>query len=453
MFTVAFVTFLIHTSGSFLTDKQAQPRPLQVDSGTFAAASPEMFETSNNTLGVLTPEWLAQGGVLLFLLGLIYIGFALYTLAKYFVLPCIDALTDKTEATPSVVGTLIVGGVTSAIGFVTTIIGSFVDLRDISLGNTVGPHIYDHTVVVALSLLCVSSSLLKPVGAKELLRDTFFVILVNILIILFFMDSFLVWYESAVLSATFLVYLLLLRILRLLMNKETVQTQPAGEPIEMDLAGQDSPGTEKYKVINLTPEPESSCMGRTFHYLTLPIKALMWATIPSPAWTCCKKLAWTTIFPATLLVSLLWQGILAYLMVQCGQVVGNTIGIPPEIMGLVILAPISLDIMVCGLLAGRGDLTLAVHSILGRSIIHLTLTLGLSSLIYNVVFMIDIEVDASCWPYPIIMLVLSLTILLLVVACTRGKPSRWWFIPLIILFLLHMAAALALQYDWIQCPV
>merc|ERR1712226_611292 len=115
------------------------------------------------------------------------------------------------------------------------------------------------------------------------------------------------------------------------MNKEALQTQPAGEPIEMDLAGPDSTGTEKYKVMNLSPEVESSCLGRTFHYVTLPIKVVMWATIPSPAWTCCKAMAWTTIFPATLLVSVLWQGLLAYLMVQCGQVVGNTIGIPPEI--------------------------------------------------------------------------------------------------------------------------
>ena len=430
---------------------------LQVDNVT-SVATEDMVqktwsETSNSTLGVLEAEWLKEGGVLLFLFGLIYIALALYTLAKYFVLPCIDVITDKTDATSSVAGTLIIGGVTSAAGFATTFVGSFVDLRDISIGNTVGPHIYDHTVIVALSLLCVSSSLLKPVATKELLRDTIFVILVNILIILFFMDSVLVWYETAVLSATFLLYLLLVRILRQFMNKETVQTQPAGEPIEMDLAGPDSPGAEKYKVMNLTPEAESSCLGRTFHYLTLPIKAVMWATIPSPTWTCCKALAWTTIFPATLLVSLLWQGLLAYLMVQCGQVVGSTLGIPPEMVGLVIIAPISLDIMVCGLLARRGDLAMALHSILGRSIIHLSLTLGLSSLLYNVVFMDDIEVDASCWPYPIIMLVLSLTILLLVVACTRGQPSRWWFIPLIILFLLHFIAAMAFAYGFIVCPI
>ena len=63
----------------------------------------------------------------------------------------------------------------------------------------------------------------------------------------------------------------------------------------------------------------------------------------------------------------------------------------------------------------------------------------------------DIEVDASCWPYPIILVVLSLTILLMVVACTRGKPSKWWFIPPLILFLLHMIAALAFEYGWIVC--
>ena len=201
-------------------------------------------------------------------------------------------------------------------------------------------------------------------------------------------------------------------------------------------------------------EVDSSCSCSCFtHYLTLPIKAAMWATIPSPAWTCCKALKWNTVFPATLLMSLLWQALLAYLMVGCGQVVGSTLGIPPEMTGMVLLAPISLDIMVCGLLAGRGDLGVAVHSIFGRSIIHLSLTLGFSSLLFNVVFMEDIEVDASCWPYPIIMMVLSLTLLFLVVACSRGKPSRWWFIPFIILFLLHMVTSLAFTYGFVQCPI
>ena len=423
----------------------------QVDNVT---AQHNTSETSDSMWG-LEKEWLAQGGVLLFLLALIYICLALHALAKYFVLPCIDVLTAKTDSTPSVAGTLIVGGITSTLAFVTTIIGSLVAMSDIGIGKTVGPHIYDHTVIVALSLLCVSYSLQKQMGARALLRDAVFVILINILIILFFMDSLLVWYESTLLSATFLLYLLAVRCLRRFMTTESVQTQPAGEPNENQLEiDQPVPnGAKKYPAMKLVPDVDSSCMARFTHYLTLPIKAAMWATIPSPAWTCCKPLPWTTIFPATLLVSLLWQALLAYLMVGCGQVVGSTLGLPPEMTGMVLLAPISLDIMVCGLLAGRGDLAMAVHSIFGRSIFHLSLTLGISSLLFNVVFMKDIEVDASCWPYPIIMIVLSIILLFLVVACSRGKPARWWFIAFIVLFLLHMAAALGFAYGWIQCPI
>merc|ERR1711981_638658 len=114
-------------------------------------------------------------------------------------------------------------------------------------------------------------------------------------------------------------------------------------------------------------------------------------------------------------MSLLWQALLGYLAVGCGQVFGSTVGLPPEVTGLVLLPPISLDIMVCGLLAGRGDLAMAVHSIFGRSIIHLSLTLGISSLLSNVVFMKEIQVDASCWPIPVTMMVLSIGLLFLVV--------------------------------------
>ena len=415
----------------------------------------EMSNTFSDSVWGLKGEWLAQGGVLLFLLALIYIALALHTLAKYFILPCIDVVTAKTDSTPSVAGTLIVGGITSTLAFVTTIIGNLVDMGKVGIGKNVGPHIYDHTVIVALSLLCVSYSLQKQMGARALLRDAVFVILIIILIVFFFMDSVLVWYESAILSVIFLLYLLAVRILRKFMTTETVQTSPAEEPNENQLEFAEPVPTadEKYQAMKMVPEVDSSCMARFTHYLILPIKAAMWATIPSPAWTCCKALAWTTIFPATLLVSLLWQALLAYLMGWCGQVFGNTVGLPPEVTGLVLLAPITLDIMVCALLAGRGDLAMAVHSIFGRSIIHLSLTLGISSLLVNVVFMKEIQVDASCWPYTITMMVLSITLLFLIVTCTRGKPARWWFIAFIVLFLLHMVAALAFSYGWIVCPV
>jgi len=417
--------------------------------------SSDMSNTISDSLWGLEGEWLAQGGVLLFLLALIYIALALHTLAKYFILPCIDVVTTKTESTPSVAGTLIVGGITSTLSFVTTIIGSLVAMGDIGIGKTVGPHIYDHTVIVALSLLCVSYSLQKQMAARTLLRDAVFIILINILIVFFFMDSLLVWYESALLSAIFLLYLLAVRILRQFMATETLQTQPAGEANEnqLELAEPVPTEGEKYQTLKIVPEADTSCMARFTHYLTLPIKTAMWVTIPSPAWTCCKALTWTTIFPATLLMSLLWQALLAYLMVGCGQVFGSTVGLPPEVTGMVLLSPITLDIMICGLLAGRGDLAMALHSIFGRSIIHLSLTLGISSLLFNVVFMKEIEVDASCWPYSIVMMVLSITLLFLVVACSRGKPARWWFIAFIILFLLHLVAALAFTYGWIQCPV
>lgn len=428
----------------------------QVDDGNKSSDISEMSKTISDSLWGLEAEWLAQGGVLLFLLALAYIALALHLLAKYFILPCIDVVTAKTDSTPSVAGTLIVGGITSTLAFVTTIIGSLVAMGDIGIGKTVGPHIYDHTVIVALSLLCVSYGLQKQMAARTLLRDAVFIILINILIVFFFMDSVLVWYESALLSAIFLVYLLTVRLLRQFMTIESaVQTQPAGEANEnqLELAEPVPAEAEKYQAMKMVPEADSSCLARFTHYLTLPIKAAMWVTIPSPAWTCCKVLTWTTIFPATLLMSLLWQALLGYLMVGCGQVVGSTLGVPPEVTGLVLLSPITLDIMICGLLAGRGDLAMAVHSIFGRSIIHLSLTLGISSLLFNVVFMKEIEVDASCWPYPIIMMALSITLLFLVVVCTRGKPARWWFIAFIILFLLHMVAALAFSYGWIVCPV
>ena len=67
---------------------------------------------------------------LFYLICFIYIAIGIYILAKHFIVPSLDIIMAKTEATDSVAGTLIFGGATSVHGFMTSTIGAFVAVAD-----------------------------------------------------------------------------------------------------------------------------------------------------------------------------------------------------------------------------------------------------------------------------------------------------------------------------------
>jgi len=165
------------------------------------------------------------------------------------------------------------------------------------------------------------------------------------------------------------------------------------------------------------------------HIFLFPLKMLLIATIPSPAWSCCKcdhflfsyfalwlqRCTWEKVFPLTLLVSLAWHAALSYLIVQSARVFGLVVGIPPEFNGIVLLAPFSLDLMCCLVLVRRGDLAIALHSVVGRTIIQMCLTLGISRALFSIVFAEATEVMVAGASYSMIVWILAVALLLLVV--------------------------------------
>jgi len=399
---------------------------------------------------------------------LVYSGFALFLLAKYFVVPSCDVIMQKSGSSPSVAGTLIFGSVTSALGFVTSLIATFVALGNVSIAKIMGSHLYDYTMVVGLSIVFVPAGVLKIVALRPLFRDVAFAFVVHVLLVLFFLDGSLAVYEALILVGSFFLYLVLVRVLRRFMGASG-PNQSVGDPIELggEAANQDEnqasdPKTEELLSLSW-PQSDSCCScccaccfspccAQTRHIFLFPIKMLLIATIPSPAWACCKC-TWEKVFPLTLLVSLAWHAALSYLIAQSGRVFGLVVGIPPEFNGIVLLAPFSLDLMCCLVLVRRGDLAIALHSVVGRTIIQMCLTLGISRALFSIVFAEATEVMVAGASYSMIVWILAVALLLLVVGVSRGLPGKAWSIIFIVLYLLHAAAAIALAYGWIQIPI
>merc|ERR1711892_220369 len=393
---------------------------------------------------------------LFYFICLIYIGICFYVLAKHFIIPSLDIVMAKTGATDSVAGILIYGGATSLLGFTTATIGAFVDVPDnMSTNKTLGGNIYELSFVVAISIFNVPSSLLKALSVRAFLRDIVFVVICTILVFLIFMDSTIVWYEAVLPVAIFLLYLVTVRVLRRFMTDKIIKLEPIGnpmgsEPEAIEVQGKDEPDPTK-GTLSLTTAAGTSCCEKFSHVISLPAKIPFMLTIPSPIWKCCEARWMSRLYPLTLVVSFIWLGVLSYFMIIIATDFGRLVGLPAPITGLLI-GPISLELMSSILLAKRGDLAIAVHAILGRAIINICLTFSIPTLLYNIIFGENLQVSSKGSLYSLIMMVLTIIVLILEVTLSNGKLRKYWGIPPLLLFVLHLVAAIALTYGFIVLP-
>ena len=389
---------------------------------------------------------------LFYLICFIYIAIGIYILAKHFIVPSLDIIMAKTEATDSVAGTLIFGGATSVLGFMTSTIGAFVAVADgLSTNKILGGHVYDFTFMAALCILIVPASLLKTLSVRAFFRDIVFVAISTILIFLIFMDDYIVWYETLLVVAMFLLYLLAVRFLRKFMTSEIPKIEAVGNTIGTEPENVEMEDLKVTEPLSISTTPGSSCCETVFHFISLPAKIPFMFTIPSQSWKCCNASHMAKLYPLTLIVSFVWLGILSYLVIMIADDWGRLVGLPGPITGFFI-APVSFELMSSIILAKRGDLPIAIHAIIGRAVINLCLTFGIPTLIYNTIFGASLQVGSEGSIYSLIIMLLAMIVLILEVVISKGKLKKAWGIIPLVLFIVHMVAALALTYEFIKLP-
>ena len=409
--------------------------------------------TTDTDFGSLT-EWFDPVPkdlmVIFYTTALVYIFVGIYVLTDYFLLPSLDSLVSKTAATPSIGGSLVIAGATCVLPLVTSIIQVFTALGDEGTSKMLGSQVYAYTFLAGLTILLVPGSLLKPLQLQPLLRDVLYAALMNISIFCYFLDGRLELYEIFLLLLSFCIYLILARVLRNVMNTSSDKIEPSNtEMEESDIEGQEKTEEKTTPELSLKMS-SSSCLDTSLHILSLPAKTLLKITIPPPN---LKLDCGFPVLPLTLLLCFVWLGFFSWIMVMVATDLGRLLGIPPEVLGILI-APISIDVISCVILARRGDLTLAIHSILGRNIIHSSLTLPLPLLLHYVVFLPEnIKVDASGGSFTLTMTMLAIIILILEVVCKQGRLTKPMGIAPVVLFVLFFITSLALAYGFIQMPV
>jgi len=196
--------------------------------------------------------------------------------------------------------------------------------------------------------------------------------------------------------------------------------------------------------------PTDSFLRAVTYFVLLPIVFPLWLTLPDTRKQSSKK-----FFPITFLGSILWIAAFSYLMVWWATVTGNTVGIPPEVMGLTFLAAGTSipDLITSVIVARKGFGDMAVSSSVGSNIFDVTVGLPVPWFLYTVVFGTPIKVSSEGLGCSIILLFTMLVLVFGCILCSGWKMSKLLGVSMFVLYFMFVAVSLSFEYDWIPCLI
>lgn len=137
---------------------------------------------------------------------------------------------------------------------------------------------------------------------------------------------------------------------------------------------------------------QGSVKDKLLFCLIAPHMFMLRYTIPD-----CKDVRYKSWYRSAFTMSIVWIGIYSYLMVWWTTVIGNTLGIPDEVMGLTFLAAGTSipDLMTSVIVAMEGKGDMALSSSIGSNIFDILVGLPIPWLLYSAVKQKSVIVSAD----------------------------------------------------------
>ena len=393
---------------------------------------------------LFTLEQMRAGLVALPVLGILYMFLGLALVCDNYFVPSLDVLTEQLGLAPDVAGATFMAAGGSAPELFTSIIGVFLTKSDVGIGTITGSAVFNVLFVIAACAFASSQAL--SLTAWPLVRDTFFYSVALALLVAFFSDNKVMWWEALILFLWYILYVSFMKFnpaaeskfesvfnlkrsgedvkaampggIRGLRGKTGLVTQmqrkvesPAGG-LELGAGGmrglQQILGTSN-QVEQVTAAPAeveekeekeeeeeeewvspvwSGMRGRpaskVLCALSLPLTLAMAASVPDP-----RRPGWRAAYPLTFLMSLVWITVFSYCMVWWATMVCTVTGLSEATMAITFLAAgTSVPDLISSVLvarAGHGDM--AVSSSIGSNLFDVTVGLPLPWLAYSLIHM------------------------------------------------------------------
>lgn len=187
-------------------------------------------------------------------------------------------------------------------------------------------------------------------------------------------------------------------------------------------------------------EMPSSAVGRCVFVVSIPIKVLLYLTVPD-----CRRARWRKWVIVTFILSLVWLSLFSYLMVWMITIIGYTLHIPDTIMALTFVAfGVSLPDVISSLIVvreGLGDM--AVSNAVGSNVFDILICLGLPWLLKCGLggFKVPVQVYSEGLLYSTLTLLLTVVFLLASTHVNGWRLTKRYGIALMIVYVIFNVLA------------
>uniref|UniRef100_A0A8D2DW73 Sodium/potassium/calcium exchanger 1 n=1 Tax=Sciurus vulgaris TaxID=55149 RepID=A0A8D2DW73_SCIVU len=145
-----------------------------------------------------------QGWVVLHIFGMLYLFVALAIVCDEFFVPALSIITDKLQISEDVAGATFMAAGGSAPELFTSLIGVFISHSNVGIGTIVGSAVFN--ILFVIGTCALFSREILNLTWWPLFRDISFYILDLSMLILFFLDSLIAWWESLLLLLAYALY-------------------------------------------------------------------------------------------------------------------------------------------------------------------------------------------------------------------------------------------------------
>ncbi|XP_023278358.1 sodium/potassium/calcium exchanger 1-like [Seriola lalandi dorsalis] len=429
---------------------------------------------------IFSVEERRRGWVVLHIFGMLYMFVSLAIVCDEFFVPALEVITEKLGISDDVTGATFMAAGRSTPKFFAYLIGVFIAHSNVGIDTIVGSAIFN--ILFVIGMCALFSREVVHLTWWPLLRDVSFYIFDLILLIIFFLDNVIMWWESMMLVAGYTVYVIFMKFnvqieqavkTQLYKHKNIVKVIAVEEPEKVNTpAGEDGSGgpeefdsdkeennkdsdesskndcenkdgeeeEEEKKDKPLSLEwPDTRCKQAIYLFL-LPIVFPLWLTVPDV-----RKQKSRKFFVVTFLGCILWIAVFSYLIVWWAYRISETVGISHQIM-TILAAEISIpDLITSVIVARKGQGDMAVSSCVGSNIFDITAGMPVPWLLYSSIHSsAPVAVSSNGLLLAVVLLFLMLLFVIIIASC-KWKMNKLLGCIMLLLYFLFLLLRVMVQ--------
>lgn len=158
---------------------------------------------------VFSLEQRKNGAVILHVIGMVYMFVALAIVCDEFFVPSLGVITDKMQISEDVAGATFMAAGGSAPELFISIFGVFLTRDNVGIGTIVGSAVFN--ILFVIGMCALFSKTVLALTWWPLFRDVTFYSIDLILLICFFLDKYIAWWEALILLLCYAAYVVFMK--------------------------------------------------------------------------------------------------------------------------------------------------------------------------------------------------------------------------------------------------